>query len=254
MSDEMNVNDQLLPMYNLALENIAKIDSSLGDADVTGRRAFRNSLLVKHAELVDPNVASIKAKLDELDAEILTAVVTAISRALSSYDKKIDAYLDEAAPKPEASTEKIDEAAKNHLLTQRKAFLTKAITFREFAETLGADVSAWADLPPKRNVSSGPRGKQALSTYTYLLEDAEGTEIEMDEDEATLLGIAKKYGFDKSSQLKAAFRDEKSGATYLVEDEEGNVIEKVGIDTTTPPAIFYFTFENGHKLTATKGE
>lgn len=240
MSDDLNV----LGFFKAALAKVTEIDNQLDAAEGSkgaGKRAVRNQLTAQYAEEFAPVVENLEANVSKLEGEKLVAFVSLLTKALAKFDDAVDAVLTALIPEtPEAATSMSDDDKKKLGETRKRLFaqLKQLITM---AETMELDTSEMI-LPPRRNVASGPRGKQALSTYIYEVQTADGDEVELPED-AGLNEIAKKYGFEKSAALRAAFRD---NAVYL--DDEGG--QKKGIDTSTPPAKFEFTFDNGDVLIA----
>lgn len=241
MSDDL----QITSFFNAAKAKVDEIDAQLDAAEGTkgaGKRAVRNQLTATYAEQFAPAVENLETNLDLLEGEQLVAFVSLISKALAKRDDAIDAVLTSLVPEvPEGTTSTLSDDEKKKLGEQRKKLFAQLKQLIAMAESLDMPTDGMV-LPPRRNVSSGPRGKQALSTYIYEIQDADGNEVELDED-AGLNEIAKKYGFEKSAALRAAL---KTSAVWI-DDEKG---EKKGIDTSTPPARFEFTFDNGDVLIA----
>lgn len=229
-------------MYETLMGKINEIDTFIDSAEgsaTSGKRAFRKSLVEAHGEEFTASAESMVEKLKLLSVEKLVAAVTVITKALSVFDEQIAAYIDANTPEvpegPKVSDEKLAE-----LYTARKALVEQITQVIAITKTFGEDVSGM-ELPKRRNRSTGARGPQVISTYTYLVFDAEGEPVEIDEDASSLNDIAKTYGFANGRALRALF---KTDAVWR--NAEGE--ECVGIDTSNPPLTFTVALNDDFQL------
>jgi hypothetical protein len=251
MTDTMNVGtpDNLKEFYDTLYAQINALDEALDsttDQKTAGKRSIRNELVREFEEVPGENDTdsgwkafsdALIEKLSEFPDRQQAGLYFGLAKALeSAFEKTADAYVDsifEAQPKVEqvqVSDEQI--AAMNQ---QRSALYKNLKTMRDLALMFHGNEADYP-LPKVRTGARGPRGKRAISEYSWSING-----VALTGDENSLLSVSKKYEYESVAALRKAIQ------AALV-DAEGNPLK----DLKDPPNPIVFNLPNGDVLSGNR--
>jgi hypothetical protein len=222
----------LLGMFGSLDSRVKELDEILdaaSDQKGAGRRAVINQLVTASQETIDSVVAQFIAQLGQMDDEKKYGVYFGVLRGLrGEFDEPGTQFAEslveqrpqitvDPAEVLEANNERSDKVGQmKHL----KAILEAvSSTDPELAEEVkGLKV-------PRRRSTGGPRGKRAISYYSWTIDGAEF--------DGNLTEVAKKLGYARPADLR----------------DEMKVAE---INLTKPKDVIEFTTSGGNVLVGTK--
>lgn len=222
-------NMDLGKIYEDLMSKTAEIDEkldSLTDTKAAGKRATINKLIAEAEDSWKPLVDSFQAKLGTAPEETMLGVFYGITRGLSDvFGKQAAEKLDEIVNTLPEATPLISPEEVPALQKLRSEFYAQIKATINLAEQFyGASDMV---MPRKRTGSKGPRGKRALSFYTFYVEDKEY---------ANLKAVIEDYTqFEKVSALTAAIKEVGENS-----DPKWNLTE--------PPEQWEFTLPDGKIL------
>lgn len=217
-------------IYEELHEKIGEIDEkldSLTDTKAAGKRQTINKLIEEAEDSWKPLVDSFQSKLGTAPEETMLGVFYGITRGLSEVfgkqaAEKLDAIvatLPEATPLITPEEVPALQKIRSEIYTNIKATINLAKQF------FGDDVDMV--MPKKRTGSKGPRGKRALSFYTFFIEEKEY---------ASLKEVIADYPqYEATKDLTAAIREVGENS-----DPKWNLTE--------PPDEWSFTLPDGKIL------
>jgi hypothetical protein len=219
---------------------IDEVLDSLSDAGAAGKRKIGNDLVAEFEDgwsvVASKLIEQMQGMEEDQRVGSFLGLVRALSGEFEESSKNYIAKIVESQPKAEVPTVSDDEkkelsANRTLLFTQMKHVRELALAFNEAEAVLDENgnvvsVPGW-ELPAVRRGGFGPRGKRALSFYTWAID---GTGV--DEDSDSVKGVAGLLGFEKVADFSKALRDG-------------------GVDTRSPEAEFSVEVR-GKTVTATR--
>jgi len=250
MTDTMTgTPENLKEFYDALFAQITALDEALDsttDQKTAGKRSIRNELVREFEEVPGEDDTdsgwkvfseALIEKLSEFPDRQQAGLYFGLTKALeAAFEKTADAYVDsifEAQPKVEQVQISEDQlAAMNQ---QRSALYKNLKTMRDLALMFKGSEADYP-LPKVRTGARGPRGKRAISEYSWSING-----VALTGDDNSLLAVSKKYEFESVAALRKAIQ------TSLV-DEEGNPLK----DLKNPPNPIVFNLPNGDVLSGNR--
>jgi hypothetical protein len=121
------------------------------------------------------------------------------------------------------------------LRQQRSVVYKNLKTMRDLALMFGGAEDNFP-MPKVRTGARGPRGKRAISEYSWSVNG-----VALTGDENSLLHVSKKYEFESVAALRKAIQ-------AVLVDDEGNALK----DLKDPPNPIVFSLPNGDTLTGNR--
>lgn len=224
MSDVLNV-------YNTLKDQIEAIDEKLDsvqDSATAGKRKITNDLVSENEafwKIVSDSIIE-QMKNEGITDEQRTAAYYGITRALTKeFGDTSEKFVEARVPaKPEGETPTISPEDLSALQESRKTLYQQVKVLADLVVQTGAAESLEElDVPGPRKGAVGPRGKRALSYYSF---EVDGKTYDK------LTEVAQANGYEKVVELTKAFK-------------------AAEVNTTNPPRVFKVTLANGKELTAT---
>lgn len=234
---------QLRTIYKTLNGKINEIDAVLDVDDATaGKRKIGNELVANFESDWKPVAETLSTQMNSWDdADKLAGAYLGLIRALEkAFDKAVSAHVQakvDSQPKSEAVT--VTDEQKAALSEQRKTMYGQIKQVVDLAVSVGecarevddegneGEVVGW-ELPKIRRGGSGPRGKRALTLYSWAVD---GETVA--DDNNTVKGVAVNVlGYERAADFTAALREAK-------------------IDTKEPPATFTVSLK-GKNVTGTR--
>lgn len=219
MSD-FNLEEIYSQLHTLIVDIDEKLDAS-GDSTAATTRKVTNELIEEAKDQWTPASTAIVSQFEAMSEDQKIGVYFGLIRALNSeLGKPINELLKnkvEAMPKPEIVP--LTDEEKTTLEETRKGLVVKIKSVIEMAKNFG--VEADMEMPKRRTGKTGPRGKRALSFFTWSIEDKTYDKLR---------DVVEEYSeYSKVSELTKAMRE-------------------VKIDTTNPGSKIEFTLPDGKVL------
>ena len=218
---------QFVDIYKSTYDRIGELDEILdaaSDQKSAGRRSVVNSLSNNVADQVADPVQSFISQLADKPEDFQYGFFFAFTRALKKeYEEKALAYADSlVAERPQVSVNPEEVEVANNERSDKITQLTHLFAIIEMVDPEGA-----ATLPkvPRRRSLGGPRGKRAISFYTWT---KDGVAFE-----GTLTQLAKVLGYEKGVDLR-------------------NEMKAAEINLSKPPVEIKFTTSGGVELIGTR--
>jgi len=214
---------QVRQWYKKLMTQVLQIDEVLdeqADAATGGKRRFTKELIAKNEGDWKPVSEHLINQMKEMDPEVLSGVFFGIIRSLSDeFKDNVDKWVNDAvASQPKVEVTPVDDEQKKALMETRADLAKQVKTIIEMAYVFGEAKSDeneeqndpnWP-APRVRHGRVGPRGKRALTLFTWEIDG-----VAVDEDNDSVKGVSALVGFEKAADFTAALRD-------------------AGIDTTNP--------------------
>lgn len=208
------------------------LDSQTADAKTAGKRKLTNDLIEAETAAWKPIVDQLTTLLDPLSIERQIGVYFGLVRALgSAYSQKLGTEIEALVnAQPTVEVEKADpekikavSATRSELAKQLSTLIQTLTNFNMNVLEDGTEMTP----AKKRTGGRGPRGKRALSYFTWTVGQQEF---------ANLKAVVEAYdSFEKVADLTKAFR-------------------AASIDTKNPGERIEFTLPNGDILVGVKGD
>jgi hypothetical protein len=219
--------DAMLPVYNDLASRVAELDEILDaglDTKSAGRRAVVNSLVKEQEARVDEAVKSFIEQLANADDAVKYGFYFGFVRGLrAEYEEAGQAYADsQVAERPQVQ---VDPAQLEIANKERSDKVTMMKNLFEIIKVLDPEEAEKLDKVPRRRSLGGPKGKRAISYYTW--------NVDGEDFDGTLGEVAKSLGYDKAVELRSEMKES-------------------GINLTTPPATINFTTPSGHVIVGTR--
>jgi len=216
----------LLQMYATLDQRVKSLDEILdaaSDQKGAGRRAVINGLVSTNQEMVDSVVAQFVEQFRQMDDAAKFGVYFGVLRGLrSEFDEPGIAYAESLVDsKPVVPVDPEDVKAAND---ERSAKVGQMKHLKAILDAVAPEESVDLKVPRRRS-TGGPRGKRAISYYTWT--------IDGEDFDGNLTEVAKKLGYERPANL----RDEMKAAE---------------INLTKPKDVIEFTTSGGNVLVGTK--
>jgi len=217
---------QVRQWYKKLMTQTLQIDEVLdeqADAATGGKRKFTKELVTKNEGEWKPVTEHLVNQMKEMDPEVLAGVFYGIVRSLSDeFKDNVDKWVSDAIEsQPKIEVTPIDEEQKKQLLETRADLAKQVKTIIEMAYVFGEAQGDQAENPdpnwpaPRvRHGRVGPRGKRALTLFTWEIDG-----VAVDEENDSVKGVSSLVGFEAAKDFTQALRD-------------------AGIDTTNPGEEF----------------
>jgi hypothetical protein len=204
---------ELKAMYDELFSSITEIDEkldSLSDGKTAGKRSLINGYITATVDNHEKIVTQFVDQLNNLPDEVMVGIYYGIVRGLEkNFAERASTFVDDQVknipqPTPLIAADEVPAFSK-----LRSDIYQKLKAIKNLAETFG-EGEDW-DMPKKRTGSKGPRGKRALSFFTWEIDDKKFDKL------AEVVDLYDQY--DKVSDLTAAMR----AADLNLRNPEGNL-------------------------------
>lgn len=227
---------EMVEVYQKLTAGIAELDEVLdaqtADAKTAGKRKLTNDLIEAETAAWEPIVSQLDSLLSPLAIERQIGVYFGLVRALGSvYSQKLGSAIDELVNnQPTVEVEKLSPEKIKEMSTVRSDLARQLTTLIQTLTNFGMNILPdGTEMVPakKRTGGRGPRGKRALSYFTWWIDDQEFENLK---------AVVEAYdSFEKVANLTKAFRE-------------------AGIDTQKPGDRIDFTLPDGKILVGVKGD
>lgn len=216
----------LLGMFEALNSRVRELDEVLdaaSDQKGAGRRAVINQLVTNNQTMVDSVVSQFIEQLNTMDDESKFGVYFGVLRGLrSTFDESGTTFAESLVEqRPTVAVDPAEVTAANN---ERSDKVGQMKHLKAILEAVAPEDAAELKVPRRRS-TGGPRGKRAISYYTWTLDGAEF--------DGNLTELAKKLGYVRPADL----RDEMKAAE---------------INLTKPKDVIEFTTSGGNVLVGTK--
>lgn len=221
--------DALIPVYTDLMNRVTELDEILDaglDTKSAGRRAVVNQLVKAQEESVVDALTQITRQLsvEGVTDDVKYGYYFALVKALrAEFEEPGLAYADslvETRPTVEVDPRELEAAN-----AERSDKVTAIKNLFAIIKLMDEEASNALDPVPRRRSLGGPKGKRAISFYTW---NVNGVDFE-----GTLTEVAKQLGYEKP----VALRDE---------------MKEAGINLTKPPATINFETPGGDTIVGTR--
>lgn len=216
----------LMAMFEALSTRVKALDEILdaaSDQKGAGRRAVINQLVSSNQSMVDSVVSQFIEQFKSMDDAQKFGVYFGVLRGLrSEFDETGTAYAEslvESRPQVQVDPEEVKIAN-----DERSDKVGQMKHLKAILEAVAPEEAAELKVPRRRS-TGGPRGKRAISYYTWT--------IDGEDFEGNLTEVAKKLGYNRPADL----RDEMKAAE---------------INLTKPKDVIEFTTSGGNVLVGTK--
>ncbi|UOF81961.1 hypothetical protein [Caudoviricetes sp.] len=227
---------EMVEVYQKLTAGIAELDEVLdaqtADAKTAGKRKLTNDLIEAETAAWEPIVDQLDKILAGIPVERQIGVYFGLVRALgSSYSNKLAAEVEALVnSQPTIEVEKLSPEKIKEMSSVRSDLARQLSTLIQTLTNFGMNILPdGTEMVPakKRTGGRGPRGKRALSYFTWWIDDVEFENLK---------AVVEAYdSFEKVANLTKAFRE-------------------AGIDTQKPGDRIDFTLPDGKILVGVKGE
>ena len=198
---------ELQEVYTSLTEEITSIDrllDSLTDSASAGKTAKINEFVAATEDGWGEVVADFVSQLSAADNEVMIGIYFGITRGLNkAFSTKVNEVLDELVKNQPKAVPLINPEEAPALGKARSELYAKVKAVIQLAESFGEE---WEmSMPSKRTGTKGPRGKRAISFFTWFVEDKEFQKL------AQVVDLYDQYS--KVSDLTAAMREAKINLT-----------------------------------------
>jgi hypothetical protein len=216
----------LLGMFESLNGRVKELDEILdaaSDQKGAGRRAVINQLVTASQETIDSVVAQFIEQLGQMDDEKRYGVYFGVLRGLrGEFDEPGTAFAESLVEqRPQITVDPAEVLAANN---ERSDKVGQMKHLKAILEAVAPEDAEGLKVPRRRS-TGGPRGKRAISYYTWTIDGAEF--------DGNLTEVAKKLGYARPADL----RDEMKNAE---------------INLTKPKDVIEFTTSGGNVLVGTK--
>lgn len=216
----------LLAMFEALNSKVKELDEILdaaSDQKGAGRRAVINQLVAASQDTVDSVTAQIISGLAEMSDDQKYGVYFGVLRGLrSEFDEQGIAFAESLVEtRPQVQVDPAEVTAAN---SERSDKVGQMKHLKAILEAVAPEDAAELKVPRRRS-TGGPRGKRAISYYSWTLDG-----VEFD---GNLTELAKKLGYARPADLP----DEMRAAE---------------INLTKPKDVIEFTTSGGNVLIGTK--
>lgn len=216
----------LLGMFETLNSRVRELDEVLdaaSDQKGAGRRAVINQLVTANQGMIDSVVAQFVEQLGQMDSEQKYGVYFGVLRGLrGQFDEPGTAYAESLVE--QRPTIAVDPEEVKLANEERSDKVGQMKHLKAILEAVAPEDAAELKVPRRRS-TGGPRGKRAISYYSWTLDGAEF--------DGNLTELAKKLGYARPADL----RDEMKSAS---------------INLTKPKDVIEFTTSGGNVLVGTK--
>jgi hypothetical protein len=232
--------DNIQEFYTALFEQIVQIDEVLDsttDQKSAGKRSIKNSIVEETKDEWEVTANSLVEKIAEMDERTQVGVYLGFVRMLEkAFDKVSETYVDNLFDTQPKQEQKVISDKDLAALTQQRSVVYKNLkTMRDLALMFGGAEDNFP-MPKVRTGARGPRGKRAISEYSWSVNG-----VALTGDENSLLHVSKKYEFESVAALRKAIQ-------AVLVDDEGNALK----DLKDPPNPIVFSLPNGDTLTGNR--
>jgi hypothetical protein len=226
-------------MYVKLMNSVVDIDDKISaGTEAAGTRKFTNDLVSENesewkgvSERLSNMLTLVRdgdpEKGTEPNFEAFVGSFYGIQKTLAKQFKEAaDAWIKQQVEAlPKSDTPEASEAEKAQLVKARQELVKQLKTVIDMAVIFGDTDEDHKWAMPKRLGAVGKRGKRALSSYNWFIDD-----VAMEGDDNSVAGVSKALGFEKSADFTTELRNQK----VMIDGKEEN------FDTKTPPVEFTF--------------